>query len=83
MKEHDDKVKDIDYLKRRRRLPISDVAEPFVSVTDVKHYLYCPKIVYFDRALHAEPHLGSQQEESSILESLNRRSILNMLQLQG
>jgi CRISPR-associated exonuclease Cas4 len=45
-------------------LPTSDVAEPFVSVTDVKHYLYCPRIVYFERVLHATPQLGSQQEQS-------------------
>jgi len=58
------KPKGLDWLKGRQRPPISDVAEPFVSVTDVKHYLYCPRIVYFDRVLHAEPQLGSQQEES-------------------
>jgi CRISPR-associated exonuclease Cas4 len=40
------------------------VAEPFISVTDVKHYLYCPRIVYFDRVLHATPQFGSQQEAS-------------------
>jgi CRISPR-associated exonuclease Cas4 len=39
------------------------VAEAFVSVTDVKHYVYCPRIVYFERVLHAEPVFGSQQEE--------------------
>jgi CRISPR/Cas system-associated exonuclease Cas4 (RecB family) len=44
-------------------LPISDVAEPFVSVTDVKHYIYCPRIVYFERVLHAKPVFGSQQRE--------------------
>ena len=48
-------------------MPTSDVAEPFVSVTDVKHYLYCPRIVYFERVLHATPQLGSQQEVSSEL----------------
>jgi CRISPR/Cas system-associated exonuclease Cas4 (RecB family) len=45
-------------------LPTSDVAEAFISVTDVKHCLYCPRIVYFDRGLHATPQLGSQQEAS-------------------
>ena len=49
---------------RRSRLPVSDVAEVFVSVTDVKHYFYCPRIVYFERVLHARPLLGSQQEDS-------------------
>jgi len=39
------------------------VAEAFVSVTDVKHYVYCPRIVYFERVLHARPVFGSQQEE--------------------
>ncbi len=51
-------------LRKRQTLPVSDVAEPYVSVTDVKHYIYCPRLVYFDRVLHAKPVLGSQQEES-------------------
>jgi len=48
------------------RLPTSDVAEVFVSVTDVKHYFYCPRIVYFERVLHVKPLLGSQQEDSQL-----------------
>lgn len=52
---------------KRQSLPISDVAEPLVSVTDVKHYVYCPRLVYFDRVLHAQPVFGSQQEESQEL----------------
>ena len=44
-------------------MPVSDIAEAFVSVTDVKHYVYCPRLVYFDRVLHATPVFGSQQEE--------------------
>lgn len=47
-----------------RRPPTSDVAEPLISVTDVKHYFYCPRILYFEHVLHAKPQLGSQQEES-------------------
>jgi CRISPR-associated exonuclease Cas4 len=50
-------------MRRRQKWPISDVAEPFISVTDVKHYVYCPRIVYFERVLHAKPVFGSQQEE--------------------
>ena len=56
------KFKD-DWLRRKQKLPISDVAEQFVSVTDVKHYIYCPRLVYFDRVLHATPVFGSQQDE--------------------
>jgi len=52
-----------DWLKRKQRLPISDIAEELVSVTDIKHYIYCPRLVYFDRVLHAKPVFGSQQEE--------------------
>lgn len=44
-------------------MPTSDITEPFVAVTDVKHYIYCPRIVYFERVLHAKPVFGSQQEE--------------------
>ena len=51
-------------LGKRQPLPVSDVAEPYVSVTDIKHYIYCPRLVYFDRVLHTQPVFGSQQEES-------------------
>ncbi|MBS7288764.1 MAG: CRISPR-associated protein Cas4 [Candidatus Freyarchaeota archaeon] len=44
--------------------PTSDVAETTISVTDIKHYIYCPRIVYFERVLHSKPKLGSQQQKS-------------------
>ena len=55
------------WLKKKQRLPISDIAEPFVSVTDIKHYIYCPRLIYFDKVLHATPVFGSQQEDSKEL----------------
>lgn len=55
--------KNTSWMKKKQKLLISDIAEPFVSVTDVKHYIYCPRIVYFERVLHAKPVFGSQQEE--------------------
>ncbi len=51
------------WLESQQKLHGSDVAEFFVSVTDVKHYIYCPRLIYFDRVLHATPVFGSQQEE--------------------
>jgi CRISPR-associated exonuclease Cas4 len=51
------------WLKKKQRFPASDIAEDFVSVTDIKHYIYCPRLIYFDRVLHAQPVFGSQQEE--------------------
>ena len=60
------KVRD-DQLRRKQTLPVSDVAEEFISVTDIKQYIYCPRIVYFDRVLHATPIFGSQQEDSKEL----------------
>lgn len=42
----------------------SDLVEGYCSVTDIKHYLYCPRIVHYDRVMHAQPILGSQQEAS-------------------
>ena len=59
--------KDVSWLKRKQRLPVSDVAEPFVSVTDTKHYIYCPRLIYFDKVLHATPVFGSQQKDSKEL----------------
>ena len=61
------KPKNDKWLKRKQQLPISDIAEEFVSVTDIKHYIYCPRLVYFDRVLHATPIFGSQQEDSKEL----------------
>lgn len=55
------------WLKQKQRFPVSDIAEEFVSVTDIKQYIYCPRIVYFDRVLHATPIFGSQQEDSKEL----------------
>lgn len=28
------------WLKKKQRLPVSDVAEEFVSVADIKHYIH-------------------------------------------
>ena len=44
-----------------RNLPTSDISETSISVTDLKHYFYCPRIIYFEKVLHAKPNLGSQQ----------------------
>lgn len=56
--------KDTSWLKRNQKLPSTDISEPLISVTDIKHYCYCPRIVYFEKVLHAEPRYESQQEES-------------------
>ncbi|MEM3589724.1 MAG: CRISPR-associated protein Cas4 [Candidatus Bathyarchaeia archaeon] len=45
-------------------MPISDAEESYVSATDIKHYIYCPRIIYFEKVLRVKPVLGSQQEES-------------------
>ncbi len=55
------------WLRSKQKLPIFDIAEPSVSVTDIKHYIYCPRLIYFDKVLHATPIFGSQQEESKEL----------------
>jgi len=55
------------WLRSKQKLPISDIAESSVSVTDIKHYIYCPRLVYFDKVLHATPIFGSQQEDSKEL----------------
>lgn len=57
----------------------SDVSEEFLSATDLKHWFYCPRIVYFERAMGARAELGSQQEEAlgihSKLSELEKRRI--------
>ena len=56
--------KGMSWLRIDRESPISDPSEALFSVSDIKHYIYCPKIVYFEKVLHAQPLFGSQQEES-------------------
>lgn len=58
------------------------MAEEFeepVRVVDIKHYLYCPRIVYFDRVAKAEERVFSQQskslEEHERLEKLEKRRV--------
>lgn len=60
-------TKNMFWKRKKIKLPTSDVSEPFISVTDVKHYFYCPRIIYFEKVLHAKPMLGSQQEYSQEL----------------
>ena len=73
------KFKD-DWLKRQQRLHVSDVVEDFVSVTDIKHYVYCPRLIYFDRVLHATPVFGSQQENSKDLHEHHEKRNLEKAQ---
>ena len=54
--------KSVKHLEKRRS-PLSDVDEPYITVTDIKQYFYCPLIVYYNRVLHYKPIMGSQQEE--------------------
>jgi CRISPR-associated exonuclease Cas4 len=56
-------AKENKWLKNQQKMHASDIAESFISVTDVKHYIYCPRLIYFDHVLHATPVFGSQQEE--------------------
>jgi CRISPR-associated exonuclease Cas4 len=44
----------------------TDAGESTITVTDIKHYFYCPKIIYFDKVIHAEPRFTAQQNESKI-----------------
>jgi CRISPR/Cas system-associated exonuclease Cas4 (RecB family) len=41
------------------------VTEALFSVTDAKHFLYCPRIVFFERVLHAAPRLGFSRRKTS------------------
>lgn len=43
---------------------LSDVEEDLLSVTDVKDYVYCPRVVYFRRVLRARERMGSQQSDA-------------------
>ncbi len=38
-----------------------DVDESFLTPTDVKQFIFCPRVVYFTRVMNIRPILGSQQ----------------------
>lgn len=45
----------------------SEEDEVYVTSTDLKNYLFCPRIVYFHKIMGMEPDMGAQQERSSRL----------------
>jgi len=56
---------------------MSEELEELVRVVDLKHYLYCPRIVYFDRVARVEERILTQQikslEEHEKLEEAEKR----------
>ncbi len=49
----------------RRDFPSSrdtDIEEQYLAPTDVKQYVFCPRVTYFTRVMHLRPVMGSQQE---------------------
>jgi CRISPR-associated exonuclease Cas4 len=60
----------------------SDVSEFYVTATDVKQYVFCPRVTYFTRVMKLDPIMGSQQEAGKKshrilvnLESRRRRTL--------
>lgn len=51
----------------RMRLNFSESEELILDITDIKHYFYCPKIIYFDKVLRVRPQLDSQQKSSKLI----------------
>ncbi|MHA1929503.1 MAG: CRISPR-associated protein Cas4 [Candidatus Thorarchaeota archaeon] len=48
--------------RKSRSSEHSDVAEQYLSPTDVKQYVFCPRVTYFTRVMKLRPIMGSQQE---------------------
>jgi len=44
---------------------LSEEAEGYITVVEVKHYAYCPRIVYFTHALHLDERVTEAMEEGS------------------
>lgn len=42
---------------------ITDVEEEYITPTDVKQYVFCPRVTFFARVKRLRPLMGSQQEE--------------------
>jgi CRISPR-associated exonuclease Cas4 len=60
----------------------ADVTETYITPTDVKQYVFCPRVTYFTRVMKIKPILGSQQEAGkkshehlSILETRRKRTL--------
>jgi CRISPR-associated exonuclease Cas4 len=50
-----------------KRLPYSraaDVSEDYITPTDVKQYVFCPRVTFFTRVMNLRPIMGSQQEDA-------------------
>lgn len=62
-----------------KALSLSENLDFYVTSTDVKNYIYCPRVVYFKRVMGLEPMLGAQQmrslERHSRVEALDRRRV--------
>jgi CRISPR-associated exonuclease Cas4 len=54
-----------------------DVDEQYITPTDVKQYVFCPRVTYFTRVMRLKPIMGSQQEagkeEHNHLSDLEKR----------
>jgi len=60
----------------------ADVAESYITPTDIKQFVFCPRVTYFTRVMKLKPVLGSQQEAGkksherlSALENRRRRAL--------
>ncbi|MBD3408042.1 MAG: CRISPR-associated protein Cas4 [Candidatus Lokiarchaeota archaeon] len=40
----------------------TDISEKYLAPTDVKQYVFCPRVTYFTRVMRLKPVMGSQQE---------------------
>ncbi len=48
--------------KRSRYSKITDVEEQYLTPTDIKQYVFCPRVTFFNRVMNLKPVMGSQQE---------------------
>ena len=73
-------------MKKRRNVrheyisPRGIVEELYVTLTDIKNWVYCPKIVYFSRVLKLKPFVVSVQE---VGRRIHREEILRILRRKG
>jgi len=52
------------------------MSEELINVTELKQYVYCPRIIYFSYVLRAHPKFYSQQMEGKIIhENITRKEI--------
>lgn len=60
--------------------PRAIIEETYITLTDIKNWVYCPRIVYYNRVLRVKPLIGSVQEAGK---KIHKEEIARILRRKG